>query len=163
MATRKQAHIDSVQSIKKDLLAVLEGMDYCIDWKQDDSEWSARELIYHVIDTPPGGVNNLVSGIYSGEVTEYDLWSDLTNLTPERLAYDLEQVTADIEAFIESLDGALSAMSEEDLHDKKVMMHQKTRNVDEERSINTILERTLNGHIREHLVQLQALREALAI
>ena len=43
------------------------------------------------------------------------------------------------------------------------MMHQKTRNVDEERSINAILERTLNGHIREHLVQLQALREALAI
>ena len=54
-------------------------------------------------------------------------------------------------------------MSEEDLHEKKVMMHQKTRNVDEERSINAILERTLNGHIREHLVQLQALREALAI
>ena len=163
MATGKQAHIDSVQSIKKDLLAVLEGMDYCMDWKQDDSEWSARELIYHVIDTPPGGVNNLVRGIYYGEVTEYDLWSDLTNLTPERLAYDLEQVTADIEAFIESLDGTLSAMSEEDLHEKKVIMHQKTRNVDEERSINAILERTLNGHIREHLVQLQALREALAI
>ena len=163
MATGKQAHIDSVQSIKKDLLAVLEGMDYCMDWKQDDSEWSARELIYHVIDTPPGGVNKLVRGIHSGEVTEYDLWSDLTNLTPERLAYDLEQVTADIEAFIESLDGILSAMSEEDLHEKKVMMHQKTRNVDEERSINAILERTLNGHIREHLVQLQALREALAI
>ena len=163
MATGKQAHIDSVQSIKKDLLAVLEGMDYCMDWKQDDSEWSARELIYHVIDTPPGGVNKLVRGIYSGEVTEYDLWRDLTNLTPERLAYDLEQVTADIEAFIESLDGTLSAMSEEDLHEKKVMMHQKTRNVDEERSINAILERTLNGHIREHLVQLQALREALAI
>ena len=163
MATSKQAHVDSVQSIKKDLLAVLEGMDYCMDWKQDDSEWSARELIYHVIDTPPGGVNNLVRGIYSGEVTEYDLWSDLTNLTPERLAYDLEQVTADIEAFIESLDRTLSVMSEEDLHEKKVMMHQKTRNVDEERSINAILERTLNGHIREHLVQLQALREALAI
>ena len=163
MATGKQAHIDSVQSIKKDLLAVLEGMDYCMDWKQDDTEWSARELIYHVIDTPPGGVNNLVRGIHYGEVTEYDLWSDLTNLTPERLAYDLEQVTADIEAFIESLDGTLSAMSEEDLHKKKVMMHQKTRNVDEERSINAILERTLNGHIREHLVQLQALREALAI
>ena len=163
MVTGKQAHIDSVQGIKKDLLAVLEGMDYCLDWKQDDSEWSARELIYHVIDTPPGGVNNLVKGIHSGELTEYDLWSDLTNLTPERLAYDLGQVTADIEAFIASLDETLSSMSDEDLHKKTVMMHQKTRDVDEERSINAILERTLNGHIREHLVQLQALREALAI
>ena len=138
-------------------------MDYCLDWKQDPSEWSARELVYHVLDTPPGGVHALIRGMLSGEVTEYDLWSDLTNLTPERLAYDLPQITADIEACTTDLIESLSGMSDADLDGKTVMMHQKTRLVDEERSIDTILTRTLNGHIQEHLVQLRALREALAI
>jgi len=43
------------------------------------------------------------------------------------------------------------------------MMHQKTREVDEERTINTILERTLGAHIPEHLVQLRELRNALGL
>ena len=42
-------------------------------------------------------------------------------------------------------------------------MHHRTREVDEERSLNDILERTLNGHIEGHLVQLRGIREALAI
>jgi hypothetical protein len=54
-------------------------------------------------------------------------------------------------------------MADEDLEGKKVMMHQRTRGVDEERTLNAILERTLNGHIRDHLTQIQAIRDALAI
>ena len=50
MANSKQAHLDSIQSIKSEFLAVLEGMAYCLDWKQDESEWSARELVYHMLD-----------------------------------------------------------------------------------------------------------------
>ncbi len=163
MANGKQEHISTVQGVKDDLLAVLAGMDYCLDWKQDSSEWSARELVYHLLDTPPGGVNNLVKMIISGEATEYEIWSDLTNLTPERLAYDLSQVTADIESFATDLLESLAGISDEDLESKKVMMHQRTRGVDEERSLSAVLERSLNVHIREHLMQLQALREALAI
>lgn len=163
MATGKQAHLDTIQSIKSEFLAVLIGMDYCLDWKQDDSEWSARELVYHVLDTPPGGAQNLVKGVISGEVREYEIWSDLTNITPERSVYDIDQVNGDIEGFFDSLNESVSGLADADLDDKKVMMHQKTREVDEERSLNAILERTLNGHIRDHLVQLQALREALAI
>ena len=48
MTNSKQAHLDSIQSIKSEFLAVLEGMAYCLDWKQDESEWSARELVYHM-------------------------------------------------------------------------------------------------------------------
>ena len=163
MTTGKQHHLRSAQSIKAELLAVLEGMDYCLDWKGDTAEWSARELVYHVLDTPPGGVHSLVKGVLSGELREYDLWSDLTNMTPERAGYDLAQVTADVESFFQGLEDALSGASDEELETKTVMIHQKTRGVDEERTPNAILERTLNGHIREHLIQLQELREALAI
>ena len=163
MATRKQAHIESVRNIKSELLAALAGMDYCLDWKQEPEEWSARELVYHVLDTPPGGAHRLVKGIISGETSEYELWSDLTNMTPERAAYDLDQVNADIETFFQSLEDSLSGISDADLETKKVLMHQRTSKVDEERTIDAILERTLNVHIKEHLAQLQELRDALAI
>lgn len=163
MATGKQAHIESVRNIKSKLLAALTGMDYCLDWKQEPEEWSARELVYHVLDTPPGGAHRLVKGIISGETSEYELWSDLTNMTSERAAYDLDQVNADIETFFQSLEDSLSGISDADLETKKVLMHQRTSKVDEERTIDAILERTLNVHIKEHLAQLQELRDALAI
>ncbi|MDA0265102.1 MAG: hypothetical protein O3A93_13750 [Chloroflexi bacterium] len=163
MTTGKQKHLDSAENLKTELLAILDGMGYCLDWKQEPTEWSARELVYHILETPPGGVHGLVKGILAGEVSEYDLWSDLTNMTPERAGYDLAQVTADIEALFQGLQDALSGASDSDLDGKTVMMHQKTRGVDEERSVNTILERTLNVHIPEHLVQVRGLREALGI
>ena len=163
MATGKQEHLDSIRSVKTEFLAVLIGMDYCLDWKQDDSEWSARELVYHVLDTPPGGAQNLVKGILAGEIQEYEIWSDLTNMTPERIEFDLERVNADIEAFFTSLDESVSQVSDEDLEGKKVLMHQRTRGVDEERTLNAILDRTLKGHMRDHLAQLRELREILAI
>jgi hypothetical protein len=163
LANGKQAHLESVQSIKNEMLAVLVGMGYCLDWKQDTDEWSARELVYHVLDTPSGGAHSLVKGIISGEISEYEIWSDLTNITPERAVFDLDQINADIEAFFQSLDDSLSGISDAELEEKKVMMHQRTRGVDEERTIDAILERTLNGHIRDHLAQLQELRDTLAI
>jgi hypothetical protein len=99
----------------------------------------------------------------SGEISEYDLWSDLTNMTPERAAFDLDQVNADIETFFQSLEDSLSNISDADLETKKVLMHQRTREVDEERTLDAVLERTLNVHIKDHLAQLQDLRDALAI
>ena len=163
MTTGKQAHSESARSLKSEFLAALDGMDYCLDWKQDPAEWSARETAYHILETPPGGVHALVTGILSGEIREYDLWSDLTNVTPERSEDDMDQVIADIDALFQGLDEALSGCSDEDLETKTAMMHQKTREVDEERTINTILERTLGAHIPEHLVQLRELRNALGL
>lgn len=163
MTTGKQAHLESAQEIKAELLTLLDGLDYCLDWKQDPAEWSAREMVYHVLDTPPGGVHALVKGVLSGQVSEYELWSDLTNVTPERAEYDMAQVTADIDAFFQGLDLALAGASDEDLETKTVMMHQRTRGVDEERTVAAILERTLSVHIREHLTQLRELRDALGL
>ena len=163
MTNSKQAHLDSIQSIKSEFLAVLEGMAYCLDWKQDESEWSARELVYHMLDSPPGGAQNLVKGIISGDVQEYEIWSDLTNITPERAAFDIGQVNADITTFFGSLSNSISGLTDGDLEQKKATMYQRTRASQEERTLNAILERTLNGHIKEHLVQLRTIREALAI
>ena len=87
----------------------------------------------------------------------------MTNITPERAVYDIGQVNADIVAFFACLENSISGLTYADLEEKKVMMHQRTREIDEERTLNAILERTLNGHIKDHLAQLRAIREALAI
>ena len=163
MTTGKQAHLESAREIRAELFALLDGMDYCLDWKQDPDEWSARDMVYHILDTPAGGVHSLIKGILSGEVREYELWSDLTNVTPERADYDMVQVTADIESFFQGLDLALSGASDEDLETKTVMMHQKSQGFDEERTVTSILDRTLGVHIRGHLTQLRELRDALGL
>ncbi len=163
MTSAKETHLESARSIKSELLATLDGMAYCLDWKQDTDEWSARETVYHILETPPGGVHTLVKGILSGEVREYDLWSDLTNVTPERAGYDMDQITGDIESFFQGLDDALSGSSDEELEMKTVIMHQKSRGVDEERTLSTLLERTLDGHMRDPLAQLRDLRDTLGI
>ena len=163
MAVGKQVHLDLIQGIKIEFNSILEGMDYCLDWKQDESEWSARELVYHILDTPPGGAQNLVKGIISGDIQEYEIWSDMTNMTSERATYGIEQINSDIESFFYSLYDSVSSLSDEDLEKKHAIMHQRTREVNETRSLGAILERTLNGHIRDHLVQLRVIRESLAI
>ena len=163
MTTGKNAHLNTSLSVRMELLSILNGMDYCLDWKSDPSEWSARELVYHILDTPPGGVHNLVKGILTGEITEYDLWADLTNVTPERAGYDIDQVVADIEQLFQELDDSIGGASDEDIETKMVMMHQKTAGYDEERSLRTILDRTLTVHMRGHLTQLLQVKKALGI
>lgn len=161
MTNEIQAFRERAQEIKTELLDILEGMDYCLDWKSDPSEWSVRELAYHIFDTPIGGVQLLVQGMVSGETTEFELWSDRTNMTPERAAYDMEQVRADALTFADGLMAALAAASEEDLEGKTVLMHQRTRGVDEERTLHAVVERSLNSHLREHLDQLREVRASL--
>lgn len=163
MTTNRQGYLDKAAELRAGYLSAIEGMDYCLDWKADDSAWSAREQIYHVIDTPPGGVGPLLSAITAGQVTEYDLWADRTNLTPERSEYDMARVKADLEGFFVSLEQAIGATAEEDFEGKSVLMHQRTRQIDEERTVGTVLDRTLNNHLADHLTQLKELRDSLGL
>ena len=75
----------------------------------------------------------------------------------------MPQITADIESFFQGLEDELSGYSDKDLETKTVMMHQKSRGIDEERTLKSILERTLDGHMPDHLAQLQSLREDLGL
>ena len=54
MTTLKQSILDSAKELQQELDTLLEGMDYCLDWKQDDDEWSTRELLWHILEDPEG-------------------------------------------------------------------------------------------------------------
>lgn len=163
MTSQKEIHLENIRSIQVELTQVLDGMDYCLDWKPDADSWSAREVVYHLLDKPPGGVGRVLKGLFSGTLKEYDLWADLSNMTPERQGYDMAQVTQDIDRFFQGLTEAVALAAEEDFERKSVLVHNKTRGTDEPRTATMLLERGFTRHWREHLAQLRGLREALGV
>ena len=163
MATTKLEHLQNLELIHHELIQLLDGMDYCLDWKPDTSAWSARDLVYHLVDTPPGGIHGVVEGILSGQVAEFDLWSDRNNMTPERLANDMEQVRRDVLGVLDGLHHSLTGATGEELSQKSAMVHQRNRGWDEPRTAEELLLGLFARHWREHLEQLRELRQSLGM
>ena len=158
--TTIQSQRENLDSLRATLLELLDGMNYCLDWKPDESDWSAREIVYHLLDTPPGGTASLVQSIVSGETSEYEIWSDRTNVNEGRATLDMEEVEADISAFFAKFNEALQSANDADLQGRRVLMRQRTRGQDEERTLEALLE-GWSRHWRAHLEQLGELRSAL--
>ena len=158
--TTIQSQLENVDSLRAALLGLLDGMNYCLDWKPEESEWSAREIVYHLLDTPPGGTASLVQSIVRGEITEYEIWSDRTNVTETRATLDMAEIEEDIAAFFATFSDALAAASDADLQGRRVLMRQRTRGEDEERTLEMLLAGWAR-HWRGHLAQLGELRAAL--
>lgn len=163
MTSQKETHLASIRRIRDELAQILDGMDYCLDWKPEPAAWSAREVVYHLLDTPPGGVHRVLAGLLSGQLTEYDLWADKSNMTPQRAAYSMEQVRADLLRFFQGLEAAVGLAEERDFAGRSVLVHLKTRGRDETRTAQMLLERGFTRHWGEHLAQLKGLREALGV
>ena len=161
MTSLRDRHLETARSIGAELLGLLEGMDYCLDWKPEPSVWCVREVVYHLLDTPPGGIHSVVRGILSGELLEYDIWADRTNMTKERQSKDMTQLQEDIDALFQGLEQALVMASDDDLSGKPVMAHLRSREINEPRTVDMLLERGLDGHWREHLNQIVELRALL--
>jgi hypothetical protein len=151
---------ENVASLRSGLLELLEGMNYCLDWKQEDADWSAREIVYHLLDTPPGGMAEVVKGIVSGQINEYEIWSDRSNITEARATLDMTEIESDIAGFFDVFNAALAAAGDADLQGRRVLMLQRTRGQNEERTLETALA-GFDRHWRAHLEQLGELRSAL--
>ena len=151
---------ENADSLRGALLGLLDGMNYCLDWKPDESEWSAREIVYHLLDTPPGGIPPVVKGIISGEISEYEIWSDRTNITEARATLDMAEIESDIGAFFTEFNDALQSAADRDLQVRRALMRQRTRGQDEERTLEALLA-GFDRHWRGHLEQLGELRAAL--
>ena len=158
--TTIQSQLENADSLRTALLGLLDGMNYCLDWKPDESDWSAREIVYHLLDTPPGGTASLVQSIVNGETSEYEIWSDRTNVNKARATLDMEEVEADISAFFAKFGEALQSADDADLQGRRVLMRQRTRGQDEERTLEALLA-GWSRHWRAHLEQLGELRSAL--
>ena len=163
MNSRKDEKQGKVSGIRSELLELLDGMGYCLDWKPDDASWCVREVVYHLLDTPPGGIHSVLQGIISGELDEFDLWSDRDNMTPERQGYYLESIVEDIDGLFQGVERALEPATDGDLSGKSAMVHQRNRGWDEPRTVGDLLEGLFARHWREHLGQIKELRDSLGM
>ena len=163
METLRDAQLAKVQSIESELLGLLEGMDYCLDWKPDPDSWSVREVIYHLLGTPAGGVHTILQGILSGELTEFEVWADRTNMTPERQTCHIDAVLQDISVLFRGIEAALQAASDDDLTGKSALAHLRSYDREDQRTGQALLDGLLARHWGEHLGQIRELRETLGV
>ena len=159
MTTARALHLTNVDDIRSELFQILEGMNEILDWRPDAESWSAREVITHMLYTPPGGVPQILKGMLSGEVTEYDLWADQKYLSEEALGWTLGQVREQFAQYFASLEEQLEPLADVALEETTALVHQRNRHWDEPRPAQWLVERLFAGHWREHLVQLKELKE----
>ena len=158
MTTARDQHLTNVAEIRSELLQILDGMEDCLDWRPDEESWSAREVFTHMLYTPPNGVPEILQGLLSGAVHEYDLWADQKYLSEEATGWTLEQVKAQFNGYFESLEQQLEELDDATLESTTAMVHQRNRHWDEPRPAQWLVERLFAGHWREHLVQLGELK-----
>ena len=163
MTTQRDSFLEEIQTVRGELARLLEGIDYCFDWKDNSEEWSAREIIYHIVDTPAQGIHTAIQKILNGSIQELPVIADLTNLTPERQANELDKVREDVEAVLSGMESALASTTDAELEERKVINHSITRDVKEERSAQYLVAGLFLRHWREHLGQLTALRQTLGL
>ena len=161
MTTQRDSLDEHVRGIRGEIGSLLEGMDYCLDWKPSDEEWSAREIIYHVVETPSGGIHKAVQGVLQRGITELTVVTSLTNMTPERQGKDLGQVSDDLEAVFAGLGSALVSATDAELTDRSASVHFVTRAAIEQRTAHSLISGIFARHWREHLAQLAEIREML--
>ncbi len=161
MSGEKEQYLEQVAALKDELSELLDGIDYCLDWKDSEEEWCIREVVCHLLDTPPGGMATVLKQVLDGSKDEIVIHSSMTNLTPERKSKDLAELRQDLEELLEEVEASLSSVSGSDLQLSTAPVHLVRSDVHEERTAAGLVERALLGHWREHLGQINEIRQAL--
>ncbi len=161
MATKDELR-QRVQAMREDLSQTMDGMDYCLDWKPSDEEWSAREVLYHLVDTPPGGIHAAARAVLQGDISELTLPPDVTDTSGDKAQADMAQIMSEIEVVLTGLEGVIADASDTDL-EKSLPVHLPARGTTETRTLGRIIEGSMDYHWADHLGQLVALREGLGL
>lgn len=160
MSTRAE-NLATVRRIRAELTGLLDGMDYCLDWKDGDN-WCAREVLYHLVDTPAGGIGSVIAGVLDGSLGEVTILPDVSNMTPERVTADLADALAGPLAILQTAEDAIANAADADFQSRTAMAHLPHREIHEIRPAQSFID-GLERHWDEHLNQLRELREALGM
>ena len=163
MTTQRDTYLEEIKAIRGKMDRLLDGIDYCFDWKSGDGEWSGREVVYHMLDTPAGGIHSILRGMLSGGIQELTITADLTNLNPERQERDIAGVRDDTEAVLGDLEELLSSATDDQIAGAKVTTHLVSRGETIERTAKELVEGIFIRHWRQHLDQLAQLRDSLGL
>ena len=163
MVLRNTDLLVAIRTLKQDLTDVLDGMDNCLDWKKDPDSWSAREVIYHLIDTPAQGMDLLVHRILKTEGEVFELVPDISNMSEVRLLNNIEQVKADIFNILDNLELIITDASWEELTGKTIVVDLVAQGTNEERTVLNLLQGLFIRHWSQHVIQLKNTRSSLGL
>ena len=157
----RAANLATVHRIREELTALLDGMDYCLDWKDGDG-WCAREVLYHLVDTPEGGIGSVIAGVLDGTRDEVTILPDISNMTPERMAADIGDALAGPLAILQTAEDAIANADDGDFEGRTALAHLPHRGIHEQRTAQSFID-GLERHWGEHLNQLREIRETLGM
>ena len=157
----RATNLATVRRVRDELTGLLDGMDYCLDWKDGDN-WCAREVLYHLVDTPEGGIGSVIAGVLAGTLPEVTILPDANNMTPERLAADIGDALAGPIAILQTAEDAIANAGDSDFEGRTAMAHLPHRGIHEQRTAQSFID-GLERHWGEHLNQIRAIREALGM
>lgn len=157
----RTTNLATVRRVREELTGLLDGMDYCLDWK-DGEGWCVREVLYHLVDTPEGGIGSVIAGVLGGTRDEVTILPDANNMTPERMAADIDEALAGPLSILQTAEDAIAAASDADFVGKTSMAHLPHRGIHEQRTAQSFID-GLERHWGEHLNQIRAIREALGM
>ena len=163
MVLRNTDLLVAIRTLKQDLTDVLDGMDNCLDWKNDPNSWSAREVIYHLIDTPAEGMDFLLRRALKTEGEAFELVPDINNMSEVRLLNDIEQVKADILNILDNLELIITDASWEELTEKTIVVDLVAQGTNEERTVLNLLQGLFIKHWSQHVNQLKNTRSSLGL
>ncbi len=163
MTTLRDEHLEHIRGVREQYLALLDGMDYCLDWKPGPEDWSAREVVYHLVDTPLGGIDALVAGLLDGSIREFDVTPDENHMDPQRLEHDLERLRNDLVRALDGLEQAVATADDDAIINTTATAHLTARGEDQERTPQMLLEGLFLRHWTEHSGQLRDLRASLGL
>ena len=162
----RATNLATVRRVRDELTAVLDGMDYCLDWKDgagsDAESWCAREVLYHLVDTPEGGIGSIIAGVLNGSLQEVVILPDANNMTPERMAADINEALAGPLAILQTAEDAIASAGDDDFEQRTTFVRLPHRGIEETRPAQSLID-GLERHWGEHLNQLRAIRETLGL
>ncbi len=157
----RATNLATVRRVRAELTTLLAGMDYCLDWK-DGAGWCAREVLYHLVDTPEGGIGSVIAGVLDGSLAEVTILPDISNMTPERMAADIDEALAGPLSILQIAEDAIANAADGDFVERTAMAHLPHREIHEVRPAQSFID-GLERHWGEHLNQLREIREALGM
>ncbi|MFL2644310.1 MAG: hypothetical protein ACJ0KI_01385 [Dehalococcoidia bacterium] len=125
---------------------------YCdLDKPLGKDGWSLRQHIYHLIDTPIGGLHTGLEQAMSIPDFILEIIPDLDNLNEERRVFNHIEILKDLDNYSYAFHKVLASYNQSKLDTIIIETSFPKRGFKEDRSARTLLDRLFVRHWSEHL------------
>ena len=154
--------LNRATQLERDLEESLEGMDCYLDMKMNLKEWSVREVLWHILEDPEGGIPKAVESIVDGMLPELTIVADETHLTLQRQSMDLPEIRQEIHEYFRRLEDVLSRVTDGQISQITTSCWFPIRNYREDRTSEALLEGLFLKHWSDHVKQLRELQSTFS-